>query len=269
MTSSIGTKRALPRVLARRFVLPLREGGSMPALVDGDDGGMWVVKLRGAAQGPRVLVAEVICGELARAIGLPMPTLSVVELDGALGRTESDAEVRDLLLASAGSNLGMAFLPAAVGFDPAARCPLAPGLAARIVAFDILISNVDRTVRNPNLVWSQDQLWLIDHGAALYWHHAAAWDAGGSASAAAPLPRLADHVLWPDADQLGAAGAAVAAAATDDALAAAIDAVPEAWIAASWPEDDVAARRTAYLGRLRARRDALPRLCEEVERGRG
>jgi hypothetical protein len=262
----VSRSTALPRLQAARFVLPLREGGSMPALVDGDDGGLWVLKLRGAAQGTRVLVAEVICGELARALELPMPPLAVVALDAALARTESDAEVRDLLLASAGDNLGMAFLPGAVGFDPAAATPLPAGLAARVVAFDVLVSNVDRTVRNPNLLWSGGTLWLIDHGAALYWHHAPTWNNDPKAIRA-PLPRASEHVLLPFADRLGDAGAALAARATDDHLAAALAAVPDEWLTVSWPGEDPATRRAMYVERLRLRRDSLAELCQEVERG--
>lgn len=253
----------LARVNALRFVLPLREGGSMPALVDGDDGAAWVVKLRGAAQGARVLVAEVIAGELARAAGLPMPRLAVVALDAALGRTEADPEVRDLLLASAGDNLGMAFLPGAIGFDPAAHRELPPGFAGAVIAFDILISNIDRTARNPNLLWSGGALWLIDHGAAMYWHHAPSWppavaDAGG------PLPRVAEHVLRPFAGRLDDAGAALVAAVPDDVIAAAIAAVPDEWLAASWPERAPAALRAAYQQRLAARREALVGWCREA-----
>jgi hypothetical protein len=257
----------LPRLHATRFVLPLREGGSMPALVDASDGGTWVLKLRGAAQGTRVLVAEVICGELARALGLPMPRLAVVALDAAFARTESDAEVRELLAASTGDNLGMAFLPAAIGFDPAAAAALPEGLAARILAFDILCSNVDRSARNPNLLWSGERLWLIDHGAALYWHHAPTWSADPVA-ARAPLPRVAEHVLLPYATGLGAAGEALAQAASDDVLRAVIACVPDEWYTATWPDEDPATRRAAYLARLGLRRDALAELCREVERGR-
>lgn len=235
----------------------------MPALVDGDDGAGWVVKLRGAAQGPRALVAEVICGELARAVGLPMPPLAIVTLDAALGRTEADAEVRDLLLASAGDNLGMAFLPGAIAFDAAARSALPPGLAGRVVAFDILISNVDRTARNPNLLWSGGALWMIDHGAALYWHHAPSWPPA-IADAGPPLPRLVDHVLLPFAGRIDDAAAELAAAISDDAIAGALAAVPDDWLAASWPERESAGLRAAYQQRLTARRDALVGWCREA-----
>jgi hypothetical protein len=235
----------LPRRQAVRFVLPLREGGSMPALVDADDGEGWVVKLRGAAQGPRALIAEVICGELA------------------LGRTEGDPEVRDLLLASAGDNLGMAFLPGAIAFDAAADGALPPGFAGRLVAFDVLVSNVDRTARNPNLLWSGGTLWMIDHGAALYWHHAASWPPP-VADAGPPLPRLVDHVLLPRAGRIDEAAAELAEAIGDDAITDAVAAVPDDWLLASWPGREPAALRAAYRQRLAARRDALVGWCREA-----
>lgn len=243
----------LPRVGAARFVLALREGGSLPGLVEGDDGRLWVGKFRGAGQGAAALVAEVIVGELARAVGLPMPAQVVLALPPRFSVTDGDPEVNELLAASAGDNLGVAFLPSALGYDPAARMAVDAELAARIVAFDVLMGNVDRTFRNPNLLWSGGALWLIDHGAALYWQHG--WQ-GGLASAAAPLPRLREHVLLPVAGDLAAAAAWLAAAATDDALAAALALVPDAWLEV----DDPVGRRAAFVARLALRRAALATL---------
>lgn len=238
-------------VTAARYVLPLREGGSLPGLIEADDGALYATKFRAAGQGPAALVAEVIGGELARTAGLRVPELVRLVIPTGFGLTDGDPEIHDLLVASAGDNLGVAFLSAALGFDPAAKDPIDPAFAAMVVAFDVLISNVDRTVRNPNLLWCHGQLYVIDHGAALYWQHA--WD-GGLGNPAAPLPRLTEHVLWPYAGDLVAAARALVAVLPDAAITAAVREVPAAWI------DD--ARRPQYVARLAARRDALPAILE-------
>ena len=245
----------LPRVAALRYVLPLREGGSLPAVVDGDDGATWVAKFRGAGQGAAVLAAEVIAGGIARALGLAVPDLAIVEVDEALARNEGDPEIRALLAASAGDNLGMRFLPAALPFDPAARPDVDATLASRIVAFDALVQNVDRTAKNPNLLWSGRALWLIDHGAALYWQHA--WD-GSTSGAAARYARGKEHVLLPWASQLAQA-APWLATLTDEAIAAIVADVPPAWLAQP---------AAAYVARLAARRDAMPSILAEVASAR-
>jgi hypothetical protein len=185
----------LRSVAATRYVTPLREGGSLPGLVEADDDGLYVVKFRGAGQGPKALAAEIVTGELARGLGLPVPELVLVELDPELARAEPDREIQDLIGASAGVNLGVDFLPGALPYAPAR--PPDPALAAAVVWLDALVENVDRTPRNPNLLTWHGNLWLIDHGAALWVHHG-----GGDALAAArrPFPAIRDHVL------LGAAG---------------------------------------------------------------
>jgi HipA-like protein len=185
----------LRSVAATRYVTPLREGGSLPGLVEADDDGLYVVKFRGAGQGPKALAAEIVTGELARSLGLPVPELVLVELDPELARAEPDREIQDLIGASAGVNLGVDFLPGALPYAPAR--PPDPALAAAVVWLDALVENVDRTPRNPNLLTWHGNLWLIDHGAALWVHHG-----GGDALAAArrPFPAIRDHVL------LGAAG---------------------------------------------------------------
>jgi hypothetical protein len=236
----------LPRVLATRYVTPFREGGSLPALVEVDGGRHFVVKLAGAGQGPRALVAEIIAGELARAAGLSVPELALVTLEDALARSERDQEIQDLLRASIGENLGLAYLGGALGHDPAADGVDAE-LAARIVILDAFVMNVDRTPRNPNLLWWRGALWLIDHGASLYFHHA--WD-GGRAGSDRPFPQSKDHVLLPHASApaLRDAGEALAAAADDATLARIVDLVPAAWRAPR-----AAGEYVAYLA---ARRDA-------------
>lgn len=250
----------LSRVGASRFVLALREGGSLPGIIEGDDGRLWVGKFRGAGQGAGALVAEVVAGELARALGLPMPAQVVLSLPPRFGITDGDPEVNQLLAASVGDNLGVALLAHALAYDPAAGLDVDGALAARIVAFDVLMANVDRTFRNPNLLWSDGRLWLIDHGAALYWQHG--WQ-GGLTGATAPLPRLAEHVLLPRAVDLAAAATWLAAAADDAALTAALALVPDAW----FEVDDVAGRRAAFLARLQARRAALATLVVDPRPG--
>ena len=188
----------LPHRTATRYVTPLREGGSMPAVVEADDEGLYVLKFRGAGQGPKALVAEVIAGGLARALQLPMPDLALMDLDAELARTEGDPEIQDLIKASAGLNLAMDYLPGAVNFDPVAEQPDAD-LASRIVWFDAFISNVDRTARNTNLLMWHRRLYLIDHGAALYFHHG--WD-GDVSGADKAFPLIRDHVLLRGASRL-------------------------------------------------------------------
>ena len=255
------------RLFANRYVTALREGGSVPAVVEADDGALYVVKFRAAAQGGRVLAAEMIVGELARAAGLPVPELAVIDVDAALGRSEPHQEIQELLIASAGTNLAMAYLAGAVGYDVAARRPIDGGLASATVALDVFATNVDRTARNPNLLWWHGDLWLIDHGAALFWQHG--WDGAQApdalaAAAARPFSRTAEHVLLPFADALPAAGAALAAALDDDVIDRVVAAVPDAWL--EGPGGDKL--REAYVAWLRARRAALPSIIDEANRVR-
>lgn len=217
----------LRRVAATRYVTPLREGGSLPGLVEADDDGLYVVKFRGAGQGPLALVAEVIGGELARALGLPVPELVVVELDPALGRAEPDPEIQDLIVASPGENLGVDFLPGSLPYLPAAGTPVDPDLAADVVWLDALLTNVDRTARNPNLLLWHRRLWLIDHGAALYLHH------GGlrpGEHAHRPFPQVADHVLLPVAGSIAAADERLAPLVDEALLRAVVRLVPADWL---------------------------------------
>ena len=168
----MATATALRVVTATRYVTPLREGGSLPGLVEADDDGLYVTKFRGAGQGRRALVAEVIVGELARRLGLLVPELVTVAIDPALGAAEPDPEIQDLIAASPGANLGVDFLPGALPYTPAGAWVPDPGLAADIVWLDAFTTNVDRAARNPNLLLWHSRLWLIDHGAALYLQHA-------------------------------------------------------------------------------------------------
>jgi hypothetical protein len=255
------------RLFATRYVTALREGGSVPAVVEADDGALWVAKFRAAAQGGRVLAAELIVGELARAAGLRVPALALIDIDPALGRSEPHQEIQELLIASAGTNLAMAYLAGAVGYDVAARRPVNGALASAIVALDVFATNVDRTARNPNLLWHGGELWLIDHGASLIWQHG--WEgepASGdlAAAAARPFGRVGEHVLLPLADDLPAAGAALAAALDDEVIDRAVAGVPEAWLEGPGGGE----LRAAYAVWLRARRAALPHIIEEAARVR-
>ncbi|MDZ3799898.1 MAG: HipA family kinase, partial [Xanthomonadales bacterium] len=210
------------RLAANRYVAPLREGGSMPAVVEADDQGLYVLKFRGAGQGARALVAEAIAGSLARALGLPVPEIVLMDLDPELARTEADPEIQDLIRASAGLNLGMDYLPGAINFDPVAEQP-DPELASRIVWFDAYVSNLDRTARNPNMLIWHRRLFLIDHGAALYFHHG--WD-GDTAQAGKPFALVRDHVLLRWADRIADIDADMAQRLQGSAIAEAVAQVP-------------------------------------------
>jgi hypothetical protein len=260
------TTTALRTVRATRYVTPLREGGSLPGLVEADDDGLYVVKFRGAGQGLKALVAEVIVGELARTLGLRVPEVVIVDIDPLLAAAEPDPEIQDLVAASGGSNAALDFLPGALPFSPAAPAGLTPELAADVVWLDALCINVDRTPRNPNmLIWHGD-LWLIDHGAALYRHHAPAWPQG---AAAAGFPLIADHVLLPFAGSIAEADARLAPRLDDAVLERLVAAVPDDWLGG--PEESGPAR-SAYVEYFRARLAGdAPRAfaaeAEEVRRG--
>ena len=215
----------LRSVTATRYVTPLREGGSLPGLMEADDLGTYVVKFTGAGQGRKVLVAEVACGELARRIGLPVPELVLVEVDPVLGRSEPDEEVQDLLRASPGLNLGVDFLPGSLGFDPVAH-QVDPDLASRVLWFDALISNVDRSWRNPNMLMWHRLLQLIDHGAALLFHHS--W-ARADSMVERPYD-VSDHVLAERASFRDDADRLLSKAVTREVLTEVLALVPDAWL---------------------------------------
>ncbi len=217
----------LRTVHVQRYVTPLREGGSLPAVVEVDDLGMYVVKFRGAGQGVRALMAEIIAGGMARALGLPVPEVVLVQLDPALAQTEPDPEIQDLIRASAGLNVGLDYLSGAVNFDPSADV-VTNDFASRLVWFDTLVSNVDRTARNTNLLMWHHQPWLIDHGASLTFHHA--WN-GTVADPGKPFAPTAQHVLLPQATQLQQADAALAPLLTEQVLQVVLNGVPEAFLA--------------------------------------
>jgi hypothetical protein len=254
---------ALTTVTATRYVAPLREGGSLPGIVEADDLGTYVCKFRGAGQGLGVLVAEVIVSELARAVGIRTPDLVGIRLEEGIARYEADEEVQDLLKASLGLNLGVDFLPGSFGFD--GSMTVDRDTAGRILWLDAYVANVDRSWRNPNLlVWHGD-VWAIDHGASLYFHHS--WATGITDPARfADQPWSADdHVLRTHLDAVAGLADELAAAVTDEVLERAAAAVPDEWLVGPPPPHDLQPDelRAAYVAFLRARRDGtrawLPR----------
>ncbi|HEX6542231.1 MAG TPA: HipA family kinase [Ktedonobacterales bacterium] len=256
----------LRTVVATRYVEPLREGGSVPAIIEADDDGMYVVKFRGAGQGPRALVAELIGGEIGRALGLAVPELVFVELDEAFGRAERDPEIQVPLKASAGLNLALDYLPGAFMFDQVASIrAVDPLLASRIVWLDAYIMNPDRTPRNPNILSWHGKLWLIDHGAALYFHYS--WDPV-ALQGQKPFPSIRDHVLLPWASRLEEVDEPLRALLTDEKLAEIVAEVPTEWLADDPAIGGAAEQRAAYLSFLLARRDASRLFVEEARYAR-
>jgi hypothetical protein len=253
-------------VTATRYVTPLREGGSLPGLVEADDDGLYVVKFRGAGQGPRALVAEWLAGELGRAIGLLVPDLVGVHVDPALGDAEPDEEVHDLLAASGGLNIGMDFLPGALSFNPAAstaRELIDPAVAADVVWLDGLVTNPDRTATNPNLLVWHGRPWLIDHGAALYIHHT--WR-DPDVHARGAFERIRDHVLLPYAGSIAEADARNAARLDPPLLADLVAAIPDLWLPDDPRVGDAAAQREAYHRYLALRLEAPRAFAREADR---
>jgi hypothetical protein len=254
----------LRNVVATRYVLPLREGGSLPGLMEADDLGTYVVKFSGAGQGRKALVAEIIVAHLARGIGLLVPELVLVDVDPAIGKAEPDQEVQDLLRSSAGRNLGVDYLPRALGFDPGAdRIPA--DLAATVVWFDAWVQNVDRSWRNPNLLRWHGDLWLIDHGASLYFAHN--WPTAGAAATRA-YDHVGEHVLLPAAGSITAADAAVAGMVTNEVLEQATAMVPDEWLVDEPGFESPEAVRAAYVDVLRTRLERRSSWLPAVEAAR-
>jgi hypothetical protein len=247
----------LRQVSATRYVAPFREGGSLPALCEADDDGLYVVKFRGAGQGRKALVAEIVAGELARALGLTIPELVLVELDDQFGLAEPDPEIQDLLRASIGVNVGSDFLPGALPFAAAANEPVDAEMAADIVWFDAYVTNIDRTARNTNLLWWHGRLYLIDHGASLYFQHDDRRPAGFERS---PFPQIADHVLLPYASSILDADARLAGRLDRRLIEDVVALVPDAFL----DGDD----RSTYSDYLCERLAAPRAFVDEAERAR-
>ena len=255
----------LRTVTATRYVTPLREGGSLPALVEADDDGLYVVKLLGAGHGRKALVAELLAGEIARHLGLPVPDQVLVELDGALAKAEPNREIQDLLGRSAGTNIGLDFLPGALAFSPAVGPAPDPDLAAAVVWLDAYTTNVDRTPRNPNLIVWHRRLHLIDHGSALYIHHT--WR-DPAEHARRPFEPIRDHVLLPFASSIAAVDARLAPMVTRPLVSGLADAIPDDWLPAEAGLPDPDAHRRAYVDYLLARIEAPRAFVEEADRAR-
>jgi hypothetical protein len=251
----------LRTVTASRYVTPLREGGSLPAIIEADDDGMYVLKFRGAGQGSKALIAELLAGEIGRAAGLPVPEIVFVELPAELARTEPDPEIQSLIRASTGLNIALDYLPGSVTFDPLVFVPDAR-LASAIVWFDAFVCNVDRTARNVNMLMWHRRLWLIDHGAALYFHHA--WNRQDR-YALNPFALIKDHVLIKYASSLAEVVAQMAKLLTADKFATIVKSIPDSWI----PEDPEFAaddQRAAYLDYFVTRLKSSAIFVEEAVR---
>jgi hypothetical protein len=261
-----GAQSIVRTVAVTRYVTPLREGGSLPAIVEADDLGTYVLKFRGAGQGPKVLVAELLAGELGRALALPVPEIVFAVLDPAIGRSERDPEIKALIEGSGGLNLAIDYLPGSFAYDPAVARPLEPELASAIVWFDALISNVDRTIRNTNLLLWHRRLYLIDHGAALYFHFS--WDAapGYLERARQPFRQIRDHVLLAQATALEETDARLAQQLTPELLSALVALIPDGWLEADRLFADAAKQRAAYVAYLTQRLQPPRAFAEEALR---
>src|SRR5688572_30477274 len=251
-------------VNAARYVTPLREGGSLPAIVEADDEGMYVLKFRGAGQGTKALIAELIAGEIARAAGFLVPELVLVSLDPEIAKTEPDPEIQDLIRASGGVNLGLDYLPGSVMFDPVADKPDAD-LASRIVWFDAFVTNVDRTPRNANMLMWHRNLWLIDHGAALYFHHA--WTDMDQRSKD-PFRLIKEHILLPFASAIETADQTMTATINEEVIKGVVDLIPEDWMNEETRFSTTAENRQAYVDFLTRRLEEPRKFVEEAIRAR-
>ncbi len=255
-------------VTATRYVTPLREGGSLPGVMEADDDGLYVVKFRGAGQGPKALIAELIAGELGRRLELLVPEIVFVDVDPRLGRAEPDLEVHELLDRSAGLNLGLDFLPGSLAYTPAAGPVPEPAAAADIVWFDAFITNVDRTVKNTNLLVWHRRIWLIDHGASLYVQHT--WR-DAAAHARRPFTQIRDHVLLPAAGSIAEADARLAPRVTEALLADLAALVPAEWLVEPGDDPataDITSSRARYVEYLLRRLESPRPFVEEADRAR-
>jgi hypothetical protein len=252
----------LRTVNVTRYVTPLREGGSLPAIAEADDGFLYVLKFRGAGQGSRALIAELIGGEIARALGFRVPEIVLARLDEAFGRTEPDEEIQDLLKASTGLNIALHYLSGSIQFDPVVN-KVDAMLASKIVWLDTLISNVDRTARNTNMLTWHKELWLIDHGASLYFHHG-----GGDwqAQAVKPFTLIRNHVLLADATETEAADDECRKLLTDEKLMGIVNAIPADWLDGSFPSPE--AHRMAYFYYLQTRLSKRTLFIDEISDAR-
>jgi hypothetical protein len=254
----------LRTVNVTRYVTPLREGGSLPAIAEADDEFLYVLKFRGAGQGVKALIAELIGGEIARTLGLKIPEIVFANLDTAFGRTEPDEEIQDLLKASVGINLGLHYLSGSITYDPVVT-PLPALLASQIVWLDLLLTNVDRTARNTNmLIWNKE-LWLIDHGASLYFHHS--WE-NWEEQARRPFAMIKDHVLLPKASELEMVDQVFRQLLTPERIRSIVELVPEEWLLSASPEGPAAEKRDVYIQFLLTRLETFSLILKEAQHAR-
>lgn len=255
---------SLRTVNVSRYISPLREGGSLPALADADDGFKYVLKFRGAGHGVKALIAELIGGEIARVLGLPVPELVFANLDEAFGRTEADEEIQDLLQGSQGLNLALHFLSGAINFDPIVTS-VDEKPASQIVWLDAFITNVDRTFRNTNMLIWHKELWLIDHGACLYFHHSfTEWEN----HAKVPFTLIKDHVLLPKANVLDEVDAEFKSILTDEVLNSIVNLIPDDWLHWEGIELSPEQIREVYFNFLKTRRDNSEIFVKEAKNAR-
>ena len=251
-------------ITATRYVTPLREGGSLPAIVEADDEGLYVLKFRGAGQGPKALIAELVSGEIGRALGLPVPEIVFVELDAALAGTEPDPEIQDLLKASVGLNLALDYLPGSVTFDPLVE-KLTAELASSVVWFDSYATNVDRTPRNANMLIWHKRLWLIDHGASLYFHHT--WTNYLERSRLA-FDHVKEHILLPSATMIRELDEILAARLTPEVIGDIVGLIPDAWLATDSTFESAEEFRRAYFDYLMRRLEPPRLFVQEAARAK-
>ncbi|NLP10064.1 aminotransferase class I and II [bacterium] len=251
-------------VQATRYVTPLKEGGSLPAVIEADDDGLYVLKFRGAGQGPKALIAELVVGEMARACGLPVPEIVFVHLDAELARTEPDPEIHDLITASAGLNLALDYLPGSVMFNPVLQC-VDEKLASAVVWMDAYTTNIDRTARNTNLLLWHKTLYLIDHGAALYFHHS--WH-NYLERCADPFPWVRDHVLLRWAGRLKQTDASMKEVIVPALIESIVAQIPPEWLSVDGNFADADDLRKAYHTYLTGRLDQSQCFVEEAIRAR-
>jgi hypothetical protein len=254
--------RELRTVNVTRYVTPLREGGSLPAIIEADDEFLYVLKFRGAGQGKKALIAELVGGEIARALGLRVPEIVFANLDSAFGRIEGDEEIQDLLKASTGRNLALHYLSGSITFDPIAT-PVDPLLASQIVWLDALLMNVDRTTRNTNMLWWHRELWLIDHGASLFFHHA--WD---NVDGTRSFPYIHNHVLLFKASTLERADQESRAILTVDKIKEIIALIPDEWLVDEPTFETPEQHRQAYVSFLESRLTHSYLFVKETENAR-
>jgi hypothetical protein len=251
----------LRTVAATRYITPLREGGSLPALVEADDGELYVIKFCGAGQGVKALVAELIAGEIGRTLGLPIPELTLIELEAGFGLNEPHEEIQDLLKASIGLNLGVRYLPSAFAYNPLIEPPLEPVFASEVVWFDAYVTNVDRTPRNVNMLIWENQLWLIDHGAALYFHHD--WN-NYLARSNTPFSFIKQHTLLKYASELPAADRRLLAQLNEVVLREIVEMVPEVWLGGEAQFATIDEHRAGYVNYLNSRLSASEVFVKEA-----